>query len=189
MAVEKRKRNWALVVYPESLPDNWLDTLQDMHVPGFVSPLHDNDKNADGENKKPHYHVLLTFKGLKSYEQIKEISDALNAPNPQEVKDVRGYARYLCHLDNPEKQQYKIADVVSLGGADILETIKSSADTDAALNEMMDWCLEQGCFSFFRLVNYARKERTDWFRVLSSSRTVFMKEWMKSYKWEIDNGF
>ena len=50
-----------------------------MLVPGFISPLHDSDINADGEPKKPHWHVILTFKGLKSYEQVKAITDQLNA--------------------------------------------------------------------------------------------------------------
>lgn len=188
MASEKRKRNWAFVVYPESAPDNWREVLHEMNLAGFISPLHELDKNADGEDKKAHYHVLLTFKGLKSFEQILEITELLHAPHPQECKDIRAYARYLCHLDNPEKAQYQISDVESMGGADYLGTIKNAADTDTAVGEMMDWCLEQGCYSFFRLTNYARKERPDWFRVITSSRTVFLKAWLKSYQWELSLG-
>lgn len=185
---DQRKRNWAFVVYPDSAPDNWREILRDELVPGFVSPLHNADVNADGEQKKPHWHVLLTFRGNKSFEQVKEITDALNATIPQVCKDVRAYARYLCHLDNPEKAQYEVTDVECLGGADYLDKIKSAVDTDTAVSEMMDWCIEQGCFSFFRLSNYARESRTDWFRVISSSRTVFLVAWLKSMEWEIRNG-
>lgn len=185
---DQRKRNWAFVVYPDSAPDNWREILRNELVPGFISPLHDADVNADGEQKKPHWHVVLTFKGNKSFEQVKEITGALNATIPQVCKDTRAYARYLCHLDNPEKAQYEVADVESLGGADYLDKIKSAADTDTAVSEMMDWCIEQGCFSFFRLSNYARKNRTDWFRVISSSRTVFLVAWLKSMEWEVRNG-
>lgn len=188
MAKETRKRNWVFVVYPESAPPDWVSRIRDMLVPGWISPLHCDDVNPDGEPKKPHYHVLLTFKGLKSFEQVKEITDALNATRPEVCKDIRAYARYLCHLDNPEKAQYEPSEVVSLGGADYLEKIKSAADTDTAVSEMMDWCIEQGCYSFFRLSEYARRERTDWFRVLSSSRTVFLTAWLKSMQWEIMNG-
>lgn len=188
MPKETRKRNWAFVVYPESAPNNWLEILREMLVPGFISPLHDSDVNADGEPKKPHWHVILTFKGLKSYEQVLEITNKLNAPAPQECKDVRSYARYLCHLDNPEKAQYQPSDVVCLGGADYLEKIKSAADTDTALNEMMDWCVEQGCYSFFALSNYARSNRSDWFRVITSQRTVFLVAWLKSMEWEAKQG-
>ena len=188
MAKDERKRNWVFVVYPDSAPENWREILREMLVPGFISPLHDSDVNADGEPKKPHWHVLLTFKGNKSYEQIKEITDRLNAPAPQVCKDIRAYARYLCHLDNPEKAQYEVASVECLGGADYLDKVKCAADTDTALSEMMDWCIEQGCFSFFRLSNYARRSRPDWFRVISSSRTVFLTAWLKSMEWEVRNG-
>lgn len=188
MAKEARKRNWVFVVYPDSAPENWRQILTEQLVPGYVSPLHDSDVNADGEPKKPHWHVILTFKGLKSYEQVKAITDLFNAPAPQPCKDIRAYARYLCHLDNPEKAQYSPADVQQLGGVDYLETIKSAADTDTALSEMMDWCIDQGCYSFFSLSNYARAERPDWFRVLTSSRTHFMVAWLKSMQWELRGG-
>ena len=181
-----RVRNWAFVLYPESAPEDWRDILSGALVPGYVSPLHDADTNADGEPKKAHHHVMLLFTGKKSFEQVKEITDKLNAPRPEPCKDIRAYARYLCHLDNPEKAQYSPADVMNLGGADYMERIKSAADTDTALDEMMDWCLEQGCTSFFALSNYARKHRKDWFRVLNSQRTVFLVAWLKSYQWEIE---
>lgn len=185
---DERKRNWVFVVYPESAPENWREVLREQMVPGFISPLHDKDVNADGEDKKPHWHVMLTFRGKKSYEQVKEITDLLNAPAPQPCKDIRAYARYLCHLDNPEKAQYAQEDVESLCGADYLEKVKSAADTDTAISEMMDFCIEQGCYSFFRLSNYARKNRSDWFRVITSSRTVFLTAWLKSMEWEIKQG-
>lgn len=188
MSKETRKRNWAFIVYPDSAPAKWLETLREMLVPGFVSPLHDKDVNADGEPKKAHWHVLLTFKGLKSYEQVAEIARQFNGTIPQPCKDLRAYARYLCHLDNPEKAQYIPSDVTCLCGTDYLDTVKASADTDSALNEMMDWCIKNNCYSFFQLTNFARKERPDWFRVLSSSRTVFLTAWLKSMKWEKDNG-
>lgn len=181
---DARKRNWAFVVYPESAPEDWREKLREMLVPGYISPLHDSDVNPDGEVKKAHWHVILTFKGNKSYEQIKEITDSIHATAPQVCKDVRAYARYLCHLDNPEKAQYEVSDVECLCGADYLDKIKSAADTDTALGEMMDWCMEQGCFSFFRLSNYARRYRSDWFRVITSSRTVFLTAWLKSMEWE-----
>ena len=34
------------------------------------------------------------------------------------VKSVRAYARYLCHLDSPDKVCYRTEDVLSLSGAD-----------------------------------------------------------------------
>lgn len=51
MAAKDRKRNWVFVVYPESAPENWREQLKEMLVPGFISPLHDKDVNADGSPK------------------------------------------------------------------------------------------------------------------------------------------
>ena len=51
-----KKRNWAFVCYPESLPDNWQDILIESGIPFAISPLHDRDMNADNTEKKPHYH-------------------------------------------------------------------------------------------------------------------------------------
>lgn len=183
-----RTRTWAMVVYPESAPGDWHEILTEEHCPILISPLHDKDINADGKPKKPHWHVLLMYNGKKSRSKVQELADKLNAPRPQPVGDKRGYARYLIHADNPEKHQYDQADVIALGGADYTQFILGAADTDAALGEMMDWCTEQGCDSFYRLSRYARENRPDWFRVITSSRTVFLVNWLKSMRWEIQQG-
>ena len=71
---EQRTRNFATVVYPESAPSDWIDKLDQLHVAALISPLHDKDTNPSGEPKKPHYHVLLMFEGVKDYEtQVKPI--------------------------------------------------------------------------------------------------------------------
>lgn len=190
MATDNRKRNFVFVVARESAPEDWREILSEEHVPAFISPLHDKDVNADGEAKFEHWHVMLMFKGKKTIEQVKEIAHKVGAVNDyvQVCQDVRGYARYLCHLDNPEKHQYSTADVTAMGGADYLSVIGSAADTDTALGEMMDFCISNGCYSFYRLSIYARNNRPDWFRVITSSRTVFLTAWLKSMQWEINNG-
>ena len=189
-STDNRKRNFVFVVAQESAPSDWQEVLASEHVPAFISPLHCDDVNADGSKKFNHWHVLLMFKGKKSIEQVREIAHRCGAVNDfvEVCQDVRGYARYLTHRDNPEKAQYSAADVVALGGADYLATVGTAVDTDAAVGEMMDWCIEQGVYSFFRLSNYARRERPDWFRVLTSSRTVFLTNWLKSMQWEIQQG-
>ena len=45
----KRGRNWWIVVYPESLPENWKEIIST--EPVAISPLHDKDVNADGTKK------------------------------------------------------------------------------------------------------------------------------------------
>lgn len=188
MAKETRKRNFTFVVYEDSAPRNWRELLANACVPMFISPYHDKDVNPDGAPKKAHWHVVVMYTSLHPESAAQELSDLCSGVKVQYVKDIVAMSRYLCHIDNPEKAQYEIKDVVSLGGADYLEKVSKAADTDSALGEMMDWCIAQGCYSFFRLSNYARHERPDWFRVITSSRTVFLTAWLKSMEWEARNG-
>lgn len=184
----QRTRNWTFVIYPDdSAPENWLDILKALNVPGFVSPLH-TDINPDDTEKKPHHHVQLMFEGVKSFEQVKKITDSLNAPHPQYVQSKTGMARYLCHMDNPEKKQYSPADVINLGGADYLDTVATSADIDRIISEMEQWCDDHGVFSYAGLSRYARKNKPDWNRALRYRCTVHMKAYLQACQWEIDKG-
>lgn len=181
-----RTRNFASVVYPDSAPADWLSILSSYNVECFVSPLHDQDYNPDGELKKPHYHVLVMFPGKKSESQVNEFFSSFGAVGREDVVSVRGYARYLCHLDNPEKHKYPPSEVLSLGGADYLEIITLAIDRLSAITEMMAFCREEHIIAFADLCDYAALHKYDWFRVLCNSGAVIMKEYIKSNKWRID---
>jgi len=119
-----KKRNWAFVVYPTkeqldilnsrydgsdgygTLPDNWIEILQLSGLQYAVSPIHDKDENPDKTIKKPHYHVIVSYGSPTTYNNVKSLTDSLNAPIPQALEQIRGYYRYLTHKDNPEKYQY-----------------------------------------------------------------------------------
>lgn len=183
---DARARNFACVVYPESAPANWLDIVQDLKIPVFVSPLHDKDINPTGEPKKPHHHVLIAFEGKKSLEQVRTIFEQFNGVGCEVVQSIRGYARYLCHLDNPEKAQYNQADVLQFGGADYSAAIGLPTDKYKAVGEIIDYCKENDIYSYAEVLEYAREFRFDWFRVLCDSCTVVIKEYLKSRAWSAD---
>ena len=92
-----RTRNFATVVYPDSAPDNWQQILEEKFIPAIISPLHDSDVNPTGEPKKPHYHVLIMFDGVKTKDQAIDVFDAIHGVGCERVNSIRGYARYLCH--------------------------------------------------------------------------------------------
>lgn len=179
-----RLRNFATVVYPESAPENWKEILAGHFIPCFVSPLHDKDLNPTGEPKKSHHHVILMFEGKKSMEQAKSIFETIGGVGCEPVNSLRGYARYLCHLDNPEKAQYLPEQVRSMCGADYTTTIGLVIDKYKAIGEMIDFCRGSGILSYSELLEYCREERSDWFRVLCDNGTVVMKEYLKSKSWE-----
>ena len=185
MAGGSRTRNFATVVYPESAPTGWQDILIDQFVPSFISPLHNLDVNPTGEVKKEHYHVIIMFDSIKTNEQAKEIFDKIGGVGCERVQSIRSYARYLCHLDNPEKYQYRVEDVRSLCGADYTGTIGLATDKYKAVGEMIDFCIENSIVSYSQLLIYARQERYDWFRVLCDNGTVVVKEFLKSLDWQM----
>lgn len=186
-ARDTRGRNFATLVYPESAPENWQGILAQYFVPAFISPLHDKDINPGGEPKKPHYHVMVMFEGKKSDEQVKEIFDSIGAVGFERVSSLRGYARYLCHLDNPEKAQYDQALVKCYSGADYISTIGLATDKYKALAEMEEFCERYNVMSFFALCRYATVNRSDWSRVLKDNGAIYMREYLQSRKWSIDN--
>lgn len=180
---DTRKRNFATVVYPESAPENWLEILTGLFIPAFVSPLHDRDVNATGEPKKAHFHVMLMFEGKKSEDQVRALVDSFGGVGLEKVESLRGYARYLCHLDNPEKAQYNPSDVTVIGGADYTYTIGIVADKYKAVREMIAFCKANDIVSYAELLEYASAEQDAWFRILCDSGTVVMKEYLKSVTW------
>lgn len=183
----QRSRTWAFVVYPDSAPKNWLDTVKGLNVPGFVSPLH-TDVNPDDTEKKPHRHVLLYFEGKKSFSQMNALADLLNCPHPQFVQSKSGYARYLCHMDNPEKKQYSPADVICLGGADYMDTVATAADLDRTISEIEQWIDDNGVFSYAALSRYARLYKPHWSRSLRYRCTVHIKAYLQACQWESEKG-
>lgn len=178
-----RTRNWATVVYPESAPANWETILAECHSACFVSPLHDSDINPDGTPKKEHYHVIVMFDAVKNRDQVKELFDRIGGVGTEKISSLRGYARYLCHLDNPEKHQYSPDDVKAYGGADYISVIGLPTDKYKAIDEMIDYCEENNVYSFAELIIYARGSHRDWFRVLCDSGAVVIEKYLKSKFW------
>ncbi len=189
--VTERVRLWATVVYPDSAPDNWQELLADKHIACYISPLHDKDINEDGKTpKKPHYHVFLIFDSKKSREQIKIITDSFGGVGQELIRSKRGYARYLCHLDNPEKHQYPIEQVVALGGLDYESDIGIVINKYKVIAEMLDFVSINNVFYYSDLFDYARLNEPTWFRVLCDNGSFVMKEYIKSnaYKYNQQNG-
>jgi len=179
-------RNFATVVYPESAPENWREILQELKTAVFISPLHDCDCNPDGEVKKAHYHVMLMYEGKKSINTIRDLCSTFGGVGCEKVESKRGYARYLCHLDNPEKAQYSPDDVTTYGGENYTVVIGTVLDKYKAIREMIAYCNDNGIISYAELVEYCMTQRDDWFRVLADNGTYMVKEYLKSKEWTMN---
>lgn len=110
-----RSRTFALELYPE---DNSHCEILDYIISYFEYAyiLHDKDKHLEdvideetkeikyktGELKKPHWHVIISFKNPRS---VKSIKNELMLAHV-ETCNFYAYSRYLIHKDTPKKYQY-----------------------------------------------------------------------------------
>lgn len=120
-----KKRNWGGVIYPESAPENWQETLQLKGIPYAISPLHNKDINPTGEPKKEHYHIVMCFPGPTTDKTVNDIMKELNQPIAIPLESVRGYYRYLTHKDNPEKAQYSETEIKHFNGFDVADVLNN----------------------------------------------------------------
>lgn len=120
-----KKRNWGCIIYPESAPADWFDILQQSGLSGAISPLHDKDIDPDGNPKKAHYHVILTYPGPTTYNNVASLTHGtLNGSLPKPLESIRGYYRYFTHLDHPDKAQYNECDIRTFGGFDYRDFVE-----------------------------------------------------------------
>lgn len=179
----KRFLSWTCVVYPgESLPENWKSILGNLMIPWAISPLHDEDVNADGEVKKVHRHLLLSFHSVKSYAQIEEITRRLGAPAPQPCREIRGMVRYFLHLDNPEKAQYNRENIEYGGGFDLENALKATAtEEEEILSELYELIRINWITEFCDLVEYVSKEHKEW-RTILRKNSFYLTQIIKSQR-------
>ena len=113
-------RNWAFVMYPESMPVDWYYRLEMTGLPFAISPLHDRDLNPTGEEKKPHYHVLCYYENPTTQKNVHElVSNLVNGTMPIKLESLKGMYRYHIHKDNPEKYQYDDSERTFINGFDL----------------------------------------------------------------------
>ena len=190
-----KTRTWCFLVYEDSAPPFWQDILHDLAVPFLISPRHDKDvydekdiiENPNlvlGDLKKPHYHVIIDFDNTKTIKQAQEISDLLSGVKVRHVISKKGMARYLCHLDNPDKYQYDVNDVTSCC-IDYIELISIKTDKYWLIRELLQFVDDNNIYSYHVLVRHCLRNNESWFRSLCDNSTFIIKEYLKSKYWEL----
>lgn len=177
-----KKRNWAFVLYPESVPDNWIEILQQSGLQCAISPLHDKDLNATGEEKKPHWHVIACYQGPTSYNVVCKLSqETLKGTIPQALEQVRGYYRYLTHKDNPEKAQYNENDIVTVNGFNVMDFAELTKSEILHIKLRIHEIIEEEDFTeYIDLMNFLRYTEMFTEYDVASSNTMFFNSLLKS---------
>lgn len=187
MSKNVKKRNWAMVLYPESAPEDWRDQLRKTGLQCAVSPLHDKDTNADGEPKKSHYHVILCYSGPTSFSVVERLTKQLGQPIPQPLEQVRGYYRYLTHADNPEKAQYSAAEIETINGFDIRDFVEmTKSEVTRYKRELLAFIRDNDLMEYADLLDVlldGGEAAADLFEV-ASNHTLFLTKYIASRRYK-----
>lgn len=174
-----KKRNWGFVLYPESAPSDWMDSLKIKGITFAVSPLHDKDVNPTGEKKKEHYHVILSFGSPTTFNNVKAITDELNQPIPISLESVRGYFRYFTHKDNPEKYQYDEKEIKLFNGFDVTDVL-NNFEVYQFLKEIQLLILENDITEYSDLLDYLMEQDFMELWNVACSHTLFLNTYITS---------
>lgn len=179
-----RSTEWCCIIYPGqggTLPDDWREYLDSFHNPWIESPVHNADMNADDTEKKEHIHIAFKFDSKKSFEQVTAITEYLNGTIPKIMVSPRGMIRYFVHMDNPEKAQYSVDDIICHCGAEIDKYFVPSAQLRySMIADMMDYIDENNIVEIQDLMRYARNYNIEWFRLLCDNSTFVISSYIKS---------
>ena len=184
----EKKRNWAFTIYPDSVPGNWRDVLQQTGLQCCVSPLHDSDVNPDGTPKKPHWHVILVYgTGPTTFNVVKTLTDKLNGTIPIPLDQIKGYYRYLTHKDNPEKAQYDEADVKTVNGFNIRDYVElTTSEVNKIKLDITRFVEENDIREYSDLLRELDiKNRFDMWDV-AANNTIFTDTYIRSRRYKLE---
>lgn len=187
MVKEQRSNKWAFLFYRESAPENYLEILEDLHIPFILSPWHDKDINRKtGELKKAHKHGAFFFDSLKIYSQVSElIKDKLKGPaHVEPIMSPKGMYDYFVHAENPEKSQYDIKDIETGCGFE-LDKFLINNNNDDFLSTIIDVIDKKNFTEFNHLVRYAREENSALLRLIVD-KTYFFAKYLDSRRYSTD---
>lgn len=137
-------RDWTFLLYPDSIPSDFVTRLEKLGRPIAISPLHDMDeterkfedltedeqeiiRNGGKVYKKPHYHVLYIAANPVTADSVRnKIKRALGDKSLSHIKVVDNIAniyQYLTHESKDaikkNKHKYDKKDIIHINDFDI----------------------------------------------------------------------
>ena len=112
-----KTRTYSFILYPDTNERHAkaLEALKTSY--SFLGILHDqdetevNDETGETAPKPNHWHCIVKFRQPRYLSAVSAELDV--EPNLfRDCKNFDGYARYMLHLDNPEKHQYDFKEMV-----------------------------------------------------------------------------
>lgn len=167
-ATQKPKgTQFAFLIYPESLPQNWEDELEATGLRCAISPLHDKDINKDGTLKKAHYHGIIVAKNPVTTQAMRnKLAKVLGKSVASQVQFIKksipdAYA-YFTHSTKQaradKKFQYDEKEIKLMNGFDVhrYDMPLDEYDKDNIIDEVCDIIEFEGLTHISQVNSYVR---------------------------------
>lgn len=196
---EKRKGTrfscWTLIFYEDSAPPTWRDEVSDVHLPVWVSPLHDRDtwtaadekkdaRHVAGTPKKAHRHLICQYPQPVDRDTFLSDFAFLNGSTfVKNVRDLTAMVRYLIHKDDPQKAQYDRADVVVFGSAE-LDAIDAAGtgERHEMLRQMRRFIRANAIVDYCVFADYCDECEAAWARLLDDNSSYVIERYIASQR-------
>lgn len=170
-----------LSAFYEQVPSGNIEFDLDNLIPSNL-----DDLSVLYPRKKPHRHLLMYFPGKKSPSQVSAILDDVFGPSRpghfETVGSYVGYARYLCHLDEPEGiTRYSPSDVLEFGGAKYSDIIRTQESSRIDLRGIFQLIEDEDIRYFDQLVRFCMKPGLDdYFNLITESKSFPIVQYLKA---------
>lgn len=162
-------RDWAFIIYPESIPNDFKGRLEKLGRPIVISPLHDMDeterkfeelteeeqkiiKSGGKVYKKPHYHVMYIAANPVTADSVRnKIKRALGnkaLSHVEVIDNMQDMYLYLTHESKSaiqkKKQKYDKKNLIHLNDFDIDRYVQLDESQKRELkNKLLDLVREE----------------------------------------------
>lgn len=184
-----KARHFQLVLYPDSMVDNWEEKLiSDVQLPCCYC-IHDKDYEEDNKTKrKTHVHIILVSNNTTTSKSIvddinrilsKENCSATNYNLIQKVMDMRNMYEYLIHnTDDAQKKNkhlYDFSERKSINNFDIgVYEQLGAVEKSNIVDEIIKIIIEEEITNFVDLVMYIQINCDSSFRQVMEEKNSFL---------------
>jgi len=182
-----KKRNWATIIYPESVKEDYIETLEKTGLQIAISPLHDKDIYDKGEQKgqikKAHKHILICYENTTTEKVVKELIDKIGGVGIEPVESKKGYYEYLTHKNNKDKAQYNEEDIIKLNNFNISDNEEnkiSHAQVEIYKREIIKIIRVNQIKEYRELIDYLIDNELEEYEEVASNKTIFFNTYITS---------
>lgn len=154
-----KTKYWVGILYPENMIKNWKEELGDLLQLPYAYCVHDKDLDNDGDDRKVHVHLILTFPNTTTYNHAYKVFSKLNENGRVSVNkiemiiNIRHMYDYLIHdtddCRKKGKHLYNIKERVTGNNFDIgfYEQL-SMAEKNKMLQELCNLIVQENFTNF-----------------------------------------